>query len=75
MQSEDNPTCDIALEGCQVCSIDQVIDHRLTRPEEEPEKEEEEEDAEHKPTFLDALKGLEAARKYMASLVSRTVLL
>jgi hypothetical protein len=35
----------------------------LTRPEEEPE--EEEQVAEHKATFLDALKWLEAARKYM----------
>jgi hypothetical protein len=35
----------------------------LTRSEEEPV--EEEEVAEHKPTFLDAQKGLEAARKYI----------
>jgi hypothetical protein len=62
--SEDNPTCDIALEGCGVCSVDQVLD-RLARPEEEPEEEEEEEVAEHKPTLLDALKGLEVARKYV----------
>jgi hypothetical protein len=35
----------------------------LTWPEEKPE--ETEEVAEHKATFLDALKGLEAARKHM----------
>jgi hypothetical protein len=38
-----------------------VLDQHLTRPEEGPE----EEVAEHKATFVDALKGLEAARKYM----------
>jgi hypothetical protein len=44
------------------CSVDQVSDQHLTRSEEKPE--EEEEAAEHKATILDALKGLEAARKY-----------
>jgi hypothetical protein len=39
-----------------------VLDQHLTRPEEEPE---EEEVVEHKTTFLDTLKGLEAARKYL----------
>jgi hypothetical protein len=37
-----------------------MLDEHFTRPEEEPE--EEEEVAEHKATFLDSLKGLEAAR-------------
>jgi hypothetical protein len=37
----------------------------LTKPEEE--EEEEEEFAKHKATFLDALKGLEAVRKYMST--------
>jgi hypothetical protein len=36
----------------------------LSRPKEEPE-EEEEEVAKHKTTFSDALKGMEAARKYI----------
>jgi hypothetical protein len=36
----------------------------LTRPEEEPK--EEEEVAKYKATFLDGLRGLEAARKYMS---------
>jgi hypothetical protein len=40
-----------------------VVDPHLARPEEEPE--EEEEVAEHRATFLDALKGLETARKHM----------
>jgi hypothetical protein len=37
-----------------------VPDQHLPRPEEEPEKV-----AEHKATFLAALRGLEAARKYI----------
>jgi hypothetical protein len=36
-----------------------VLDQHLTRPEEEVEV------AEHKASFLDALKGLQAARKCM----------
>jgi hypothetical protein len=40
-----------------------VLDQHLARPEEEPE--EEEEITKHKATFLDALKGLEAAIKYI----------
>jgi hypothetical protein len=54
VQSEDYPTCDSALKVFGVRSV-----NHLTRPEEE------EEVAEHKATFLDALKGLEAARKYI----------
>jgi uncharacterized protein YunC (DUF1805 family) len=69
VQSEGNPTFDIALKVCGVRSVDQVLDQHLASPEEE------EEVVKHKPTLLDALKGLEAARKYRASLVSRTVLL
>jgi hypothetical protein len=61
VQSEDNTTCDSALEVCGVRTVDQVLDQHLTRPEEESESEEEV--AEHKTTFWDALKGLEAARK------------
>jgi hypothetical protein len=41
-----------------------MLDQHLTTPEEE--EEEEEEVAEPKPAFLDPLKGLEAARKYMS---------
>jgi hypothetical protein len=49
----------VLLRFCGIQSVDQVLDHHLTRPEEE------EEVSEHKATFLDALKGLEAARKCM----------
>jgi hypothetical protein len=38
--------------------VDQVLDQHLTRAEKE-------EVAEHKATFFNALKGLEAARKYI----------
>jgi hypothetical protein len=40
-----------------------MLDQNLTRPKEELE--EEEEVAEYKVTFLDALKGWEAARKFI----------
>jgi hypothetical protein len=63
VQSEDYPTCDSVLEVYRVQIFDQVLDQHLTRPKEQPE--EEEEVAEHKATFLDAPKGLEAARKYI----------
>jgi hypothetical protein len=59
MQPEGYPTC--ALKFCGVMSDSQVLVQHLTRPEEEPE----EEVAEHKTTFLDILKRLEAARKYV----------
>jgi hypothetical protein len=61
VQSEDYLTCDSALNVCGVWSVNQVLDEHFTRPEEEPE----EEVSEHKATFLDALKGLEAARNYV----------
>jgi hypothetical protein len=48
---------------CGVQSVEHVLDKHLTRPEEGPE--EEEEVAEHKATFLDTMKGLEATRKYI----------
>jgi hypothetical protein len=57
VQFEDYTTCDSALEVCGVQSVDHMLDQHLTRRE---EPEEEEEIAEHKATFLDALK---AARK------------
>jgi hypothetical protein len=56
---EDHTIYDSALEVSGIQSSDQVLDQHLTRPEEE------EEVAEHKAAFLDTLKGLEAARKYM----------
>jgi hypothetical protein len=59
VQSEDYSTCGSVLEACGVQSVNQVLGQHLTRPEEE------EEVIEHKATFLDALKGLEAARKYI----------
>jgi hypothetical protein len=52
--------CDSALDVCEIKSVDQVLDQHLTRPDEE-----EQEVSEHKATFLDALKGLESARKYV----------
>jgi hypothetical protein len=52
--------CDSALGVCEVQSVDQVLDQKLTRPE----KELKEEVAEEK-TLLDSIKELEAARKYM----------
>jgi hypothetical protein len=58
VQVEDCTTCVSALEVCGIWSVDQVLGQHLTRLEEE-------EVAEHKAPFLDALKGLEAARKYI----------
>jgi hypothetical protein len=62
VQSEDCSTCASALKVCGVQSDDQVLEQHLIKPE---EPEEESEVAEHKATFLDTLKGLEAARKYV----------
>jgi hypothetical protein len=45
----------------KVQSVDQLLDQQLTRPEKEPE----EKVAEDKITFLNALQGLGAARKYV----------
>jgi hypothetical protein len=56
MQFKDYTTCDSALEVCGIQSIDQVLDQYFTRPEEEDKV------AEHKATFLDALK---PARKHI----------
>jgi hypothetical protein len=47
-----------ALKVCGVLSVDHMLDQHLIMPEEE-------ELAEHKTTFLDALKGQETARKYI----------
>jgi hypothetical protein len=44
-------------------SVNQVLEQHLTKPGEETD--EEEEVAEHKATFLDTPKGLEAATKYI----------
>jgi hypothetical protein len=63
VQSEGYPPCDSAFGVCGAWSVDHVLDQRLTRPEEESE--EKGDVAEHKATFLDAVKGLVAARKYM----------
>jgi hypothetical protein len=52
-------------------SANEVLDQHLTRPEEEPE----EEVAEHKATFLYALKGLEKPESACISLITRTILL
>lgn len=48
---------------CGVHTVEQLLDQQLIRPQ-QPE-EEEEEDAEDKMTFLNTLKGLEEARKYV----------
>jgi hypothetical protein len=61
VQPEGCPTYALKLWG--VRSVNQVLVQHLTRPEEEPK--EEDEVAEHKTKFLVALKGLEAARKYI----------
>jgi hypothetical protein len=58
---EKHMICDSVLKICGVQSIQQVLNQQLTRPEEELE----EEIVEDKTTFLDALKGLEAVRKYL----------
>jgi hypothetical protein len=57
VQFEEYTTLNSALEGYGIHSVDEGLDKHLIRPEEE--------DAEHRDTFLDALKGLEAATKYM----------
>jgi hypothetical protein len=57
-------TCDSALEVCGAHSVHQVLDQRLTRPEEVSDEEEKKEEvAEEKVTLLDALKALEVARQ------------
>jgi hypothetical protein len=58
VQVEDYTTHVIALQVCGIWTVDQVLGQHLT-------KQEEEEVAELKATFLDTLKGLQAARKYM----------
>jgi hypothetical protein len=61
VEIEDYTTCGSALKVCGIQSVIQVLDQDLPRPEEE----EKEEVAEHKATFLYALKGQVAVRKYM----------
>jgi hypothetical protein len=51
--------CDCALEVSGIQSLNQMLGQHLTRPLVE------EEVAEHKATFLVALKGLNTTRKYM----------
>jgi hypothetical protein len=52
VQFEEHTTFDNALEICGIQSVDHISNQHLTRSEEEPE----EEVAEHKATFLHALK-------------------
>jgi hypothetical protein len=59
VQTEGCPTCDSALEVWGVWNVNQLLNQHLNRPEEK------EEDAEYKAALLGALKGLEAARKYI----------
>jgi hypothetical protein len=66
MQFEDHTTCSSALEVCGIQSVDQTLDQHLTRAEET------EEVVEHKAAFSGALKGLEAARKYMHQFDTKT---
>jgi hypothetical protein len=49
-----------------------MLDQHLTRAEGEPE--EDEEVAEYKATFIDALKGLEAARKYIRQFYTKNII-
>jgi hypothetical protein len=63
VQFEDYTTCDNAFEVAAVHIINQVLDQPLIRSEEELEEAEQELAAEDEVTFLDTLKGLEAARK------------
>jgi hypothetical protein len=55
--------CDSVFSVKGVKAVDQVLDEQLAKPEEQ--KEEEEEVSEDKLAFLNALKELEAARKYI----------
>jgi hypothetical protein len=57
---EDYTTCDSDLKVCGIQSTKQVVDQYLTRLQDD-----EEEVAEQKSTFLDAMKGLKAAGRYM----------
>jgi hypothetical protein len=70
VQPEDFPTCDSALKVFGVRSVEQVSDQHLTRAEDGLE--EEKEVAEHKATFLDALKRLETARKCLCQFDTKT---
>jgi hypothetical protein len=63
VHSEDYTTCDRALKVCGVWSGEQVLDQHLINPEKNQKWKRK--FAENKATFLDALKGLEAARKYV----------
>jgi len=65
VQFEDYTICESDVEVCRVQSGHQVLDQKLTRPEEESEQEEEAEVAGYTVTFLDALKAPEVARQYM----------
>jgi hypothetical protein len=46
-----------------------MLDQHLSRPEQEKEV------AEHKATFLNALKGLEAARKYICQSDTKNIII
>jgi hypothetical protein len=72
VQSEGYSSRDCSLKGCGVFSVNHVVDQHLTRPEKESEAEEDV--AEHKATSLDALKGLEAARKYICQFVTKKII-
>jgi hypothetical protein len=60
VQVEGYITCDNVLKVCGIQTVNHMLDHNLTRPEEKRK----EKVSEHKATFLDALKGLEAAKKH-----------
>jgi hypothetical protein len=59
VQSDDYTTRASALAVCEIQSVDRVADQHLTVPEEV---------AEHKATFLDALKGLGGSQKVHMSI-------
>jgi hypothetical protein len=56
MLVEDSTICESACEGCGILSVDQMLDLHYTKWDEKKAEE-------HKATFLDALKGLDAAKK------------
>jgi hypothetical protein len=61
VQFEDYTTCDGALKVCGKQTVNQLLGQHLTRTKDDQA-------AEHKTTFMDILKELEASRKYVCHL-------
>jgi hypothetical protein len=66
VQFKDYTTCDSVSGVCGIQNVDQVLKKHLTWSHEV---------AEYKATFLDALSGLEAARKYMCQFVTENIII